>query len=76
MLGVRTLGSVKFMRVKVARTGHVTELEPRITAQRSDFGDRQAVDLTIFPLDTTVGYVANEVGGVFRCRVSESQSVV
>ncbi|TBU65578.1 hypothetical protein BD310DRAFT_864379 [Dichomitus squalens] len=76
MLGVRTMGHVTFMRVKVARTTHTIEIEPLITVQRADIGDRRAVDLTFFPLNTAVGYVANEVGSVFRCRASESSTIV
>ena len=75
VLGVRTMGSTAFMQVKVASASHAIELAPLITVQRSDIGYRQAIDMAIYSANTAVGYVANDVGGVFRCYASESKTV-
>ena len=76
MLGVRTMGSVSFMQVKVERTSHAIELSSLIAVQRSDVGDRLAVDMSIYPSHTAVGYVANEGGDIYRCLASESKTVM
>ena len=70
------MGSASFMQVKVARAMHPVELAPLITVQGSDIGDRQAIDMTIYPANTGVGYVANDIGDVFRCHASESKTVM
>ncbi len=76
MLGVRTMGSTTFMEVKPARSTHAVELVPLITVQRSDIGDRQAIDMSIYPSNTAVSYVANDAGDIFRCRASESKTAM
>ncbi|KAI1794593.1 hypothetical protein LXA43DRAFT_995724 [Ganoderma leucocontextum] len=76
VLGVRTMGSASFMQVKVARTTQAVELAPLMTVKRSDIGDRQAIDMSIYPSNTAVGYVANEAGDIFQCRASESKTVI
>lgn len=76
VIGVRTMGSVSFMQVKVARHSDTVELAPLVTVQRSDIGDRQAIDMAMYPSNTAVGYVANEAGGIFRWRALESKTVM
>lgn len=76
VLGVRTMGSATFMQVKVVRPSNAVELAPLVTVQRSDIGDRQAIDMSIYPSNTSVGYVANEAGGIFRWRALESKTVM
>ncbi|PIL24214.1 hypothetical protein GSI_13967 [Ganoderma sinense ZZ0214-1] len=76
VLGVRTMGPVSFMQVKIERTSHTIELSPLITVQRSDVGDRLAVDMSMYPSHTAVGYVANEAGDIYRCLASESKAVI
>lgn len=78
MLAVRTVGSVSFLQVKnlVSRAADMMEVAPVITIQRSDIGDRHPLDMSISPVDATAGFVANEVGDIFRCGISEGQSIM
>ncbi|KAI0372898.1 hypothetical protein BV20DRAFT_990286 [Pilatotrama ljubarskyi] len=78
MLGVRTMGSTIFMQVKLAvnRAAFTVEPAPFLTAQRSDIGDRHAVDLAISPTNITVGYVVNDTGSIYRCTAPEGKKLI
>ncbi|KAI0362386.1 hypothetical protein OH77DRAFT_1441905 [Trametes cingulata] len=78
MLGVRTMGSTTFMQVKLAvhRAAFTVEPTPFVTAQRSDIGDRHAVDLAISFTDVTVGYLVNDTGAIYRCSAPEGKKLM
>lgn len=75
MLGVRTMGSTTFLQVKVAvnKSTYAVEPTPFITVQRTDIGDKHAVDIAISPTNPSIGYVVNDAGDIFRCSVPEGK---
>ena len=80
VMGVRTMGSTSLLQLKYTpgrgRTPPAMELAPILTVRRSDVGDRHAVDITLSSVEATCGYVVNDAGDVFRCRVSAGNKAV
>lgn len=78
VLGVRTMGLTSFLRVKTATSGasHVVETTPIVEVQRSDVGDKQVIDVAVSSRPECLGYVANEAGDIFRCRIPEASTIM
>ena len=79
-LGVRTIGSTAFLQTTYTpgrgRTQPIVEAAPFVTAQRSDLGDRRALDISVSSVEPACGYIVNDVGDIFRCRVSSGDGIV
>ena len=78
MLAVRTMGSTHFMQVKLAlsRSAHSLQTSSLLAIQRADLDDKHAVDVAISPHSSALGYIANDLGVVFRCSVADGRSVM
>ncbi|KAH9901571.1 hypothetical protein C8Q73DRAFT_678269 [Cubamyces lactineus] len=77
-LAVRTMGATTLLQINLAvdRTMYRIEPTPLVTVRRSDIGDKGAVDVTISPFNSCVGYVVNSGGDIFRCSASQSKPVI
>ena len=69
------MGATNFLRIHVVatRTSQSAEVVPILGVQREDVGDRPVVDLSVYPHQNSMGYVANDVGDVYRCGVPEGR---
>ncbi|KAI0672980.1 hypothetical protein C8Q78DRAFT_1022189 [Trametes maxima] len=78
VLAVRTMGSSTFLQLKVAvhKTALSIEPTPLVTVQRSDVEGCHVVDLAISPTNTSMGYVVNDVGAIFRCSAPEGKKLM
>ncbi|KAI0780690.1 hypothetical protein BD413DRAFT_702681 [Trametes elegans] len=76
-IGVRTSGSTAILQVNLAvnKTTLAVEPVPLVTVRRSDIGNRHAVDMTISSANTSVGFVVNDMGSVYRCSAPEGRPV-
>ena len=80
IVGVRTMGATSFLQIKYTsgrgRAPLAIEATPAIVIQRSQTSDRHAVDISVSPTESVCGYVVNDMGDVFSCRVVAGNSVV
>ncbi|KAH9945903.1 uncharacterized protein BXZ73DRAFT_37424 [Epithele typhae] len=76
MIGVRTVGSTTFLQAKMGRGRHQTlQVTPLTTVQRSELGDRHAVDVCVPCSGEATGYVVNNAGHVYRCAADVTEQV-
>ena len=80
IFGVRTMGATSFLQIKHSsgrgRAPLAIEVTPTIVAQRSQTGDRHAMDICVSSTEDVCGYVVNDIGDVYGCRIAAGNSVV
>ena len=72
------MGSTSILRVQAvgSRYPYALRLVPTVTVQRSDIGDKPAMDVALSTTTSGVGFVVNGAGGVYKCSAQEDRAVV